>query len=107
MGTGPRPEKSPLCSSPGRGTSLSGRTLSGADPGSQRTSAPAPCPLSAELLLHQERLDSHCAGVMETLRRERAMFCQFQEEQNLRSRHFRRMISDMEHIFLNATKSQK
>ena len=35
------------------------------------------------------------------------MFCQFQEEQNLKSKHFRRKISDMEHIFLNATKSQK
>ncbi|OWK01118.1 hypothetical protein Celaphus_00018451 [Cervus elaphus hippelaphus] len=72
-----------------------------------RVSPPAPCPLSAELLLHQERLDSHCAGVMETLRKERMMFCQFQEEQNLKSKHFRRKISDMEHIFLNATKSQK
>lgn len=62
---------------------------------------------AAELLLHQERLNSHCAGVMETLRKERMMFCQFQEEQNLKSKHFRRKISDMEHIFLNATKSQK
>ncbi|CAM9821291.1 unnamed protein product [Rangifer tarandus platyrhynchus] len=62
---------------------------------------------AAELLLHQERLDSHCAGVMETLRKERMMFRQFQEEQNLKSKHFRRKISDMEHIFLNATKSQK
>lgn len=35
------------------------------------------------------------------------MFCQFQEEQNLKSKHFRCKISDMEHIFLNATKSQK
>ncbi|KAM9082498.1 coiled-coil domain-containing protein 180 isoform 4-T7 [Megaptera novaeangliae] len=62
---------------------------------------------AAELLLHQERLDSHCAGVMETLRKERMMFCQFQEEQNMRSRNFQRKIYDMEHIFLNATKSQK
>ncbi|XP_054943061.1 coiled-coil domain-containing protein 180 isoform X1 [Physeter macrocephalus] len=62
---------------------------------------------AAELLLHQERLDSHCAGVMETLRKERRMFCQFQEEQNMRSKNFQRKIYDMEHIFLNATKSQK
>ncbi|XP_065734855.1 LOW QUALITY PROTEIN: coiled-coil domain-containing protein 180 [Phocoena phocoena] len=62
---------------------------------------------AAELLLHQERLDSHCAGVMETLRKERRMFCQFQEEQNMRSKDFQRKIYDMEHIFLNATKSQK
>uniref|UniRef100_G1LEA4 Coiled-coil domain containing 180 n=1 Tax=Ailuropoda melanoleuca TaxID=9646 RepID=G1LEA4_AILME len=62
---------------------------------------------AAELLLHQERLDSHCAGVTETLRKERLMFCQFQEEQNIKSKNFRRKIYDMEHIFLNATKSQR
>ncbi|NP_001414613.1 coiled-coil domain-containing protein 180 isoform X1 [Rattus norvegicus] len=62
---------------------------------------------AAELLLHQERLDSHCAGVIETLKKERLMFCQFQEEQAVRSKNFRRKIYDMEHIFLNATKSQK
>ncbi|XP_074251170.1 coiled-coil domain-containing protein 180 isoform X2 [Saimiri boliviensis] len=62
---------------------------------------------AAELLLHQERLDSHCAGVTETLKKERLMFCQFQEEQNMRSKNFRLKIYDMEHIFLNATRSQK
>lgn len=35
------------------------------------------------------------------------MFCQFQEEQNIKSKNFRRKIYDMEHIFLNATKSQR
>ncbi|XP_054545105.1 coiled-coil domain-containing protein 180 [Talpa occidentalis] len=62
---------------------------------------------AAELLLHQERLDSHCAGVVETLKKEKMMFHQFQEEQNMRSKNFRRKIYDMEHIFLNATKSQR
>nr|XP_054514295.1 coiled-coil domain-containing protein 180 isoform X4 [Pan troglodytes] len=62
---------------------------------------------AAELLLHQERLDSHCAGVTETLKKKRLMFCQFQEEQNVRSKNFRLKIYDMEHIFLNATRSQK
>ncbi|XP_027472751.1 coiled-coil domain-containing protein 180 isoform X1 [Zalophus californianus] len=62
---------------------------------------------AAELLLHQERLDSHCAGVTETLRKQRLMFCQFQEEQNIKSKNFCRKIYDMEHIFLNATKSQR
>ncbi|XP_059957228.1 LOW QUALITY PROTEIN: coiled-coil domain-containing protein 180 [Mesoplodon densirostris] len=62
---------------------------------------------AAELLLHQERLDSHCAGVMETLRKERMMFCQFQEEQNMRRKDFWRKIHDLEHIFLSTTKSQK
>ena len=67
----------------------------------------SPHSLTAELLLHQERLDSHCAGVIETLKKEGPMFCQFQEEQAVRSRNFRRKIYDMEHIFLNATRSQK
>lgn len=62
---------------------------------------------SAELLLHQKRLDSHCAGVMENLKKERLMFYHFQEEQNMRSKNFRCKIYDMEHAFLNATKSQK
>ncbi|XP_013368704.1 PREDICTED: coiled-coil domain-containing protein 180 isoform X2 [Chinchilla lanigera] len=62
---------------------------------------------AAELLLHKERLDRHCAGVVETLKKERLMFCQFQEEQNTKSKIFHRKIYDMEHIFLNATKSQK
>ncbi|XP_070287224.1 coiled-coil domain-containing protein 180 isoform X3 [Myotis yumanensis] len=62
---------------------------------------------AAELLLHQERLDSHCAGVLEALKKEKLMFSQFQEEQNVKTKNFRSKISDMEHIFLNATKSQK
>ncbi|XP_066223707.1 coiled-coil domain-containing protein 180 [Saccopteryx leptura] len=62
---------------------------------------------AAELLLHQERLDSHCAAVTEALRKERLMFSQFEEEQNTRTKNFRRKIYDMEHVFLNATRSQK
>ncbi|XP_054582862.1 coiled-coil domain-containing protein 180 [Eptesicus fuscus] len=62
---------------------------------------------AAELLLHQERLDSHCAGVLEALKKEKLMFSQFQEEQNVKTKNFRSKIWDMEHIFLNATRSQK
>ncbi|KAK1334305.1 hypothetical protein QTO34_005308 [Cnephaeus nilssonii] len=62
---------------------------------------------AAELLLHQERLDSHCAGVLEALKKEKLMFSQFQEEQNIKTKNFRSKIWDMEHIFLNATRSQK
>lgn len=67
----------------------------------------SPHSFAAELLLHKERLDSHCVGVVETLKKERLMFCQFQEEQNTKSKIFHHKIYDMEHIFLNATKSQK
>ena len=61
----------------------------------------------AVLLAGNLQVEERLKRVMETLRKERMMFCQFQEEQNLKSKHFRRKISDMEHIFLNATKSQK
>ena len=44
---------------------------------------------------------------MEALRKEKLMFSQFQEEQNTKSENFRHKIHDMEHVFLNATKSQK
>lgn len=64
-------------------------------------------PLSAELLLHQERLNQHCAGVMETLKKEQILFDQFQEEQNIKSKHFHSRIYNMELIFQNATKSQR
>uniref|UniRef100_A0A9L0JS22 DUF4455 domain-containing protein n=2 Tax=Equus TaxID=9789 RepID=A0A9L0JS22_EQUAS len=50
---------------------------------------------AAELLLHQELLDSHCAGVVEALKKERLMFQQFQEEENVRSRNFHRKIYDI------------
>ncbi|XP_049623618.1 coiled-coil domain-containing protein 180 [Suncus etruscus] len=62
---------------------------------------------AAELLLHQERLNQHCAGVMETLKKEQILFDQFQEEQNIKSKHFHSRIYNMELIFQNATKSQR
>nr|XP_019584733.1 PREDICTED: coiled-coil domain-containing protein 180 isoform X2 [Rhinolophus sinicus] len=62
---------------------------------------------AAEVLLHQQRLDRHCAGVTEALKKERLLFYQFQEEQNTRSKNFRRKVYDMEHTFVNATRSQK
>lgn len=43
----------------------------------------------------------------EALKKERLLFYQFQEEQNTRSKNFRRKVYDMEHTFVNATRSQK
>ncbi|XP_055973439.1 coiled-coil domain-containing protein 180 [Sorex fumeus] len=62
---------------------------------------------AAELLLHQERLDRHCAGVVEGLRKEQLMFYQFQEEQNIKSKTFHSKVDDMELLILNTTKSQR
>lgn len=44
---------------------------------------------------------------MEALTKEKLMFSQFQEEQNTKTKNFRSRIYDMEHVFLNATRSQK
>ncbi|XP_038601201.1 coiled-coil domain-containing protein 180 isoform X2 [Tachyglossus aculeatus] len=62
---------------------------------------------AAELLLHQERLDRHCAGVIEALDKEKVEFSKVQDEQSVRSKNFRKKITDMELFFLNATKSDK
>ncbi|XP_054981136.1 coiled-coil domain-containing protein 180 [Sorex araneus] len=62
---------------------------------------------AAELTLHQERLERHCAGVVESLRKEQMMFRQFQEEQSLKSKTFHSKVYDMELTILNTTKSQR
>ncbi|XP_072488933.1 coiled-coil domain-containing protein 180 isoform X2 [Notamacropus eugenii] len=61
---------------------------------------------AAELLFHQERLDRHCASILETLKRERIMFYKFQEEQNTKSRNFRNWMANLEQVFLNTTTSR-
>uniref|UniRef100_A0A8C3TAE1 Coiled-coil domain containing 180 n=1 Tax=Chelydra serpentina TaxID=8475 RepID=A0A8C3TAE1_CHESE len=62
---------------------------------------------AAELLLHQERLDCHCAGVVEALNKEKNEFMKLREDQNDISKNFRRRIQDMEAIFLSSTKAEK
>uniref|UniRef100_K7G6P9 Coiled-coil domain containing 180 n=2 Tax=Pelodiscus sinensis TaxID=13735 RepID=K7G6P9_PELSI len=62
---------------------------------------------AAELLLHQERLERHCAGVVEALNKEKNAFLKLQEDQNDISKNFRKKIQDMETIFLSSTKADK
>ncbi|XP_067397987.1 coiled-coil domain-containing protein 180 [Emydura macquarii macquarii] len=62
---------------------------------------------AAELLLHQERLERHCAGVVEALNKEKNEFMKLREDQNDISKNFRRRIQDMEAIFLSSTKAEK
>uniref|UniRef100_A0A8C3IAP8 Coiled-coil domain containing 180 n=1 Tax=Chrysemys picta bellii TaxID=8478 RepID=A0A8C3IAP8_CHRPI len=62
---------------------------------------------AAELLLHQERLECHCAGVVEALNKEKNEFMKLREDQNDISKNFRRRIQDMEAIFLSSTKAEK
>ncbi|XP_068925370.1 coiled-coil domain-containing protein 180 [Petaurus breviceps papuanus] len=61
---------------------------------------------AAELLFHQERLDRHCASILETLRRQRIMFYKFQEEQQTKNKNFRNWLTDIEQAFLNSTTSR-
>lgn len=62
---------------------------------------------SVELLLHKECLESHCAEVVEALRKERAEFLQFCDQQNNVSKTLRSQIRDMESVFLSAPVTEK
>ncbi|KAM6296933.1 coiled-coil domain-containing protein 180 [Aegotheles albertisi] len=62
---------------------------------------------AGELLLHKERLECHCAGVVEALKKERAQFLEFCDHQNNISKNLRSQIHDMELVFLNAPMTEK
>ncbi|XP_050763988.1 coiled-coil domain-containing protein 180 [Gymnogyps californianus] len=62
---------------------------------------------TVELLLHKERLDSHCAGVVEALKKERAEFLKFCDQQNNVSKNLHSRIRDMESVFLSAPMTEK
>ncbi|KFZ67002.1 hypothetical protein N338_00992, partial [Podiceps cristatus] len=62
---------------------------------------------AVELLLHKERLECHCAGVMEALKKERAEFLKFCDQQNNFSKNLQSQISDMESVFLSAPMTEK
>nr|XP_025042054.1 uncharacterized protein LOC102450026 isoform X3 [Pelodiscus sinensis] len=55
----------------------------------------------------QERLERHCAAVVEALNKEKNAFLKIQEDQNDISKNFRKRIQDMETTFLSSTKADK
>ncbi|XP_054853763.1 coiled-coil domain-containing protein 180 [Eublepharis macularius] len=61
----------------------------------------------AELRFHKERLERHCAGVLEALNQEKAAFQKLKESQNQLSKNFRQRIQDMEIIFLTESCAEK
>ncbi|PKU32683.1 hypothetical protein llap_17013 [Limosa lapponica baueri] len=63
--------------------------------------------MQVELLLHKERLESHCAGVVEALKKERAEFLKFCDGQNNISKNLHSRIRDMESVFLSAPMTEK
>ncbi|XP_056668619.1 coiled-coil domain-containing protein 180 isoform X2 [Monodelphis domestica] len=62
---------------------------------------------AAEITFHQERLDRHCASIMDTLQRERLLFYKFSEEQSNKNRNFRNWMASIEQAFFNSTTSRK
>nr|XP_033817554.1 coiled-coil domain-containing protein 180 [Geotrypetes seraphini]XP_033817555.1 coiled-coil domain-containing protein 180 [Geotrypetes seraphini] len=62
---------------------------------------------AAELLLHQQRVESHSAGVKESLKRMKSDFNLVKNKIKNESKNFEQTISNMEPIFMNATRSDK
>ncbi|XP_064379883.1 coiled-coil domain-containing protein 180 isoform X2 [Dromaius novaehollandiae] len=62
---------------------------------------------AAELLLHKERLECHCAGVREALSKEKNEFLRLRDQQNTISKDFCSRIRDMGSVFLGAAKTEK
>ncbi|XP_075026750.1 coiled-coil domain-containing protein 180 isoform X2 [Calonectris borealis] len=62
---------------------------------------------AVELLLHKERLECHCAGVVEALKKERTEFLKFCDQQNNFSKNLHSRIRDMESVFLSAPMTEK
>ncbi|MGH0149333.1 UNVERIFIED_CONTAM: hypothetical protein FKN15_017987 [Acipenser sinensis] len=61
---------------------------------------------AAELVLHRERVDRHCTGVIEGLNNVKSEFVTLRAEQKKLTEGFRKYIYDMEDVFVNATKSE-
>uniref|UniRef100_A0A8C0BIN1 Coiled-coil domain-containing protein 180 n=1 Tax=Buteo japonicus TaxID=224669 RepID=A0A8C0BIN1_9AVES len=62
---------------------------------------------AVELLLHKERLECHCAGVVEALKKERAEFLKFCDQRNNISKNLHSRIRDIESVFLSAPMTEK
>uniref|UniRef100_A0A8B9N5E4 Coiled-coil domain containing 180 n=1 Tax=Accipiter nisus TaxID=211598 RepID=A0A8B9N5E4_9AVES len=62
---------------------------------------------AVELIFHKERLECHCAGVVEALKKERAEFLKFCDQQNNISKNLHSRIRDIESVFLSAPMTEK
>ncbi|KAM9595274.1 coiled-coil domain-containing protein 180 isoform 1-T1 [Morphnus guianensis] len=62
---------------------------------------------AVELLLHKDRLECHCAGVVEALKKERAEFLKFCDQQSNISKNLHSRIRDIESVFLSAPMTEK
>ncbi|XP_074747073.1 coiled-coil domain-containing protein 180 [Strix uralensis] len=62
---------------------------------------------AAELALHKEHLEHHCAGVVEALKKEKAEFVKFSERQNNLIKNLQSQIHEMESVFLSTPQTEK
>ena len=63
------------------------------------------CVCVAELVVHRERVDRHCKGVLQALVDYRADFQELQVRQNKLTEDFKTQIYSLEDVFVSATKS--
>ncbi|XP_078502270.1 coiled-coil domain-containing protein 180 isoform X2 [Lissotriton helveticus] len=62
---------------------------------------------AAELLLHSDRVERHCAGVVDALVKMKNLSIQLRDEMKKKTKEFSKRVADMEPLFLNANKSEK
>ncbi|XP_064325227.1 coiled-coil domain-containing protein 180 isoform X2 [Phalacrocorax carbo] len=62
---------------------------------------------AAELLLHKEHLECHCAGLVEALKKERDEFHKFCDQQNNVSKNLHSRINDIESVLRSAPMTEK
>ncbi|XP_019644127.1 PREDICTED: uncharacterized protein LOC109485134 [Branchiostoma belcheri] len=62
---------------------------------------------ASELAMHQERVSRHYKGITTALNELKSRFTDLNSEHNRMFEQFREHIENMEHIFINATKSTK
>ncbi|KAK3730052.1 hypothetical protein QZH41_009552, partial [Actinostola sp. cb2023] len=62
---------------------------------------------AAEVIMHKERVDSHCKGVTTTLGQFKARFHEMVEEHDKETEFFKRSVLELEATFVSATKTHE
>ncbi|XP_069465431.1 coiled-coil domain-containing protein 180 [Ambystoma mexicanum] len=62
---------------------------------------------AAELLLHSDRVERHYDGVLEALAKMKNLSIELRDDMKEKTDAFRKKVSDMEPLFMNANKSEK
>ncbi|XP_031558023.1 coiled-coil domain-containing protein 180-like [Actinia tenebrosa] len=62
---------------------------------------------AAELILHRDRVDQHCKGVVTTLNEFKTRFHEMVEEHDKETEYFKRSVQELEATFVSATKTHE